>query len=405
MDAKDAYQRTSALLDDYLEPLSMLHRRGPLRAMADLVRGILWSGSVQLTNACRVFAQTSEDLGYEVDRLSTQLANPKWDHREWMAAVLGYLADRVEADDLIAIDGTDLAKPYARNMQWQCIVQDASRRDKPLVPGYWCFGAYAWKDPSQQLHSLLLRPWSQDSPDFISENALIDRWFWSLHQALGDKGIWLMDRGFDRPEILASLLRFRKRWIVRLRSDRPLIGPDGLRKPAHVLAKEALAAGTPRGHAVTVKVRLPTEQVRQAPHAPTLWLVIPTYATGEDEHRLLLTCGLIDQHAGRRQVRHHYALRWRAEDARRMFGQLWHIEKFLTRSFLSLERMLACVALASRFIVEMQQQLPDVCDEIAGQLLRLLVDDDPIIPAYRVVRGLPVLIARAKGVYAMTLNA
>ena len=88
-----------------------------------------------------------------------------------------------------------------------------------------------------------------------------------------------------------------------------------------------------------------------------------------------------------------------------MFGQLWHIEKFLTRSFLSLERMLACVALASGFIVEMQQQLPDVCDEIDGQLLRLLVDDDPIIPAYRVARGLPVLIARAKGVYAMTLNA
>ncbi len=405
MDAMDAYRRTSALLDDFLDPLGMLHARGPLRAMGDLVRGILWSGSVQLSNACRMFTQSADELAYEVDRLSAQLANRKWDHREWMAAVLEYLADRVEPDALIAIDGTDLAKPYARKMQWQCIVQDASRRDKPLGPGYWCFGAYAWQASSQQLHSLLLRPWSQEAPDFISENALIDRWFWSLHQALGDKGIWLMDRGFDRPEILASLLRFRKRWIVRLRGDRSLIGPDGIRKPARVLAKEALAVGMPRGHAVTVKVRLPPEQVRQLPHAPTLWLVIPTYALGDDEPWLLLTCGLIDQHAGRRQVRHHYALRWRAEDARRMFGQIWHMERFLTRSFLSLERILACVALASGFIIEMQQQLPEVCDEIAGQILRLPVDEEPTLPAYRVIRGLPVLIARAKGVYAMTVNA
>ncbi len=44
MDAKDAYQRTSALLDDFFEPLGTLHTRRPLRAMGDLVRGILRSG-------------------------------------------------------------------------------------------------------------------------------------------------------------------------------------------------------------------------------------------------------------------------------------------------------------------------------------------------------------------------
>ena len=97
MDAKDAYQRTSALLDDFLDPLGMLHARGPLRAMGDLVRGILWSGSVQLSNACRIIAQSANELAYEVDRLSVQLANRKWDHREWMAATK---ADANQAFDL-----------------------------------------------------------------------------------------------------------------------------------------------------------------------------------------------------------------------------------------------------------------------------------------------------------------
>jgi len=46
-----------------------------------------------------------------------------------------------------------------------------------------------------------------------------------LRQATAGRSIWLMDRGADRPEMLASLLRVQPRWIVRLRSDRRLMGP------------------------------------------------------------------------------------------------------------------------------------------------------------------------------------
>jgi hypothetical protein len=50
--------------------------------------------------------------------------------------------------DPIAVDATELAKPYARHMEFQCTVRDASGRakaggqDEPLVPGYWVLGAY-----------------------------------------------------------------------------------------------------------------------------------------------------------------------------------------------------------------------------------------------------------------------
>lgn len=407
MDAKDAFHCTSALLRDYLERFDMCTSRGPLRALGNLVSGILWTGSVQLTNAARLLADTPLRLAHEADRLSLQLENRHWDHREWMAAVLQSLADQVQPDDLIPIDGTDLAKPYARRMQWQCTVQDASRPYKPLVQGYWCFGSYAWKPTAEMLHSLILRPWSQNAPGFVSENDCIDRWFWSIHQALGDKGIWLMDRGFDRPEIFTSLLRFQKRWIVRIRDNRTLIGPQGQCKPAIQWALEALATRPERGLAVTLPVRLPPERVRQAPEAPPLWLVVPTYGYGQgkEERWLLLTRGLIGNHVGPRQIRHDYALRWRAEDARRFFGQIWHFEKFLTRSFLALERMLTCVTLASGFITLLQEHEPDICNWLENSVLRLPQDDEPQIRAYRIARGLSILAGSAKEVYSMTVNA
>src|SRR3990172_8659649 len=117
MNAAGVYRRVSALLHDYLHSLGMTASAGPLRAMAELTAGILWTGSVQLTNAARLFARTPSELEHAVKRLSEHLADPRWDHREWAAAVLADQARHVKDDDLIPMDATELAKPYARRMQ------------------------------------------------------------------------------------------------------------------------------------------------------------------------------------------------------------------------------------------------------------------------------------------------
>ena len=64
---------------------------------------------------------------------------------------------------------------------------------------------------------------------------------------------------------------------------------------------------------------------------------------------MLLTCGLHGPHMGIRQVRRMYARRWRAEDAQRFFGQLWHVERYLTRASGAWERLLGGVVCAGGF--------------------------------------------------------
>lgn len=398
MNETDVYSKLSSLLNEYLHPLGMLASRGPLRAMAELVHGIVFTCSVQLSNAGRMMVDRPRPLRRVVDRLSAHLSDPNWNHGEWAAAVLQYLAEAVEDDDLIPIDGTELAKPYARRMQYAHTIRDASRPGDPLVNGYWCFGVHHWKPEHSSLSPLMLRPWSTLQPGFRSENDLMDQWFWTLRQATAGRGIWLIDRGGDRPELLAPLLRVQKRWIVRLRQDRRLLGPDGTIRPAGQWADWALSNRPERGRAVTLPVSLPVGDVVQANGPVPLWLVVPTYTfirNGKQDRWLLLTRGLIDQHVGPRQARYTYALRWRAEDGKRFLGQLWHAERFLTRSFLALERMLWCVCLAGGFVAMLQREQPNLCEELESEVL--YHDKEPTIPGYRLARGIQAIATQAVG--------
>lgn len=392
MSAGSVYPQVSALLRDYLKPLGMLVQAGPLRVLRELTAGIVYTGSVQLTNAARLFATTPHTLAKAVERMSAHLCDESWDHRDWAGEVLKLQADAVAEDDLIPLDGTELAKPYARRMQYLATIKDASRVGDPLVNGYWCWGAYHWGIDQRTLNPLMLRPWSTLQPGFLSENDLITRWMWTLREATAGRGIWLIDRGADRPEILSSLLQIQKRWIVRLREDRPLIGPDGTVRSAGAWATWALANRPERGKAVTLPVSLPPDQVRQYGTPPALHLLVPTYSffrNGKVDRWVLLTCGLIGHHVGPRQVRHDYALRWRAEDGKRFLGQVCHVERFLVRSFVALERLLWCVTLAGGFFSELHRREPQLSQQLQKEVMYW--DEDCILPVYRLARGLQTL--------------
>jgi hypothetical protein len=135
---------------------------------------------------------------------------------------------------------------------------------------------------------------------------------------------------------------------------------------------------------------------------PNLWLVAPTYRFGNNQRWVLLTCGLVDQRAGPRQIRRGYGLRWRAEDGKRFIGQLIHAEKFLTHSFLALERMLWCVCLAGGFLALLQREEEQLCQEIAEEVIYW--ENAYKLPVYRLLRGLQAISTRA-GNTAVLVNA
>ena len=87
----------------------MLREVGPLRVMRELTTGIVFTGSVQLTNAARLFCTTANQLSGAIERMGHHLEDESWDHRDWAGAILHQQAGFVEEDDLIPIDGIELA--------------------------------------------------------------------------------------------------------------------------------------------------------------------------------------------------------------------------------------------------------------------------------------------------------
>src|SRR3982750_1781969 len=111
---ENAHGRVTSLLREYVRPLGMLCEAGPLRVMRELTAGTVFTGSVQLTNAARLFATTPNQLSRAVERMGGHLADESWDHRDWAGEVLRLQAQAVAEGDLLPLDATELAKPYAR---------------------------------------------------------------------------------------------------------------------------------------------------------------------------------------------------------------------------------------------------------------------------------------------------
>jgi hypothetical protein len=396
MSAGSTWRRVGESLSDYCSAVGLEGKAGLNRALRELVEGIVWESSIQLTNAARRFCREAGALHAAGKRLSEHLGDKRVDHRPWLQGLWAYQGSFVQEHDPIAIDATELAKPYAKHLEYQCTVRDASGKAKaggheePLVPGYWVLGAYHWQERGRILSPLMLVPYSQNQPGFKSENDCWQKAFYDLQAATGGRGVWVLDRGNDRPEIFKSLLLVQARWIVRLREDRPLIGPDGTLRAAGVWADQALVTRPERGRAVTLPVKLPLAGGRCS---ETLHLVVTTYRFGKKRERLvLLTRGLIGRHVGPRQVRRMYGRRWRAEDAKRFFGQLWHVERFLTRSYVALERVLGCVTCAGGFLADLQRANPDLAQTLQEEVTYLTSDEK--VPCYRMARGIQALALR-----------
>ena len=117
MDDQDVYLRVSGLRNDYLKPLGMLRDRGPLWVLRELTHGVVFTASVQLSNAARRWARDARQRRRGVERLSRDgpteagITAKGRSLTPEASRMLRLSAEEVEEDDLIPIDATARAKP------------------------------------------------------------------------------------------------------------------------------------------------------------------------------------------------------------------------------------------------------------------------------------------------------
>jgi len=302
---------------------------------------MLASGSCLLSQIGRRI-QDGTTLAHREKRFSRGLDRRGWWQEALRRRLLARAAGDVGREDLIAVDLSDVSKPYARKLEYLDTVRDGSR--KTIGPGYWLYEAWH-VDASGQPLPLQLFPYSTKDPTFVSEN---EEWLgglYNLMDALDGKGILMIDRGADRWKLMKELLKRPQCWIIRQTGDRHLVGPGRERQRALAWAKDALAQ---QNTAQALRVRLP--------QSPTpLWLVVAPPRSKEQRPFMLLCRVPWKRHIARRALAA-YHLRWRAEDAMRALKQGLGLETFLVRSMRRIDRMVLIALLVMHFVAQRLRQ-------------------------------------------------
>lgn len=253
---------------------------------------------------------------------------------------------------VVAVDTSDIVKPYAGAMEYLSQVYDGSTK-ATHEPGYNFISVTAVTD--EGVVPLYGHLYSNVAPDWRSENAHMLEAFAAVRQATGGKGIFVIDRGGDRLAFFEDFLENRDDFVIRLNGKRMLVRQhDGRVLSALEMAQEAKFT-----HGQTVEVekdgvceqkiwRYGSVRIRVPGFLQyRLWLVVIS-GFGEESIMLLtkLASGgeLLLQRAG------NYLCRWRCEEEIRFLKQGFELEDVRVLKYVRLQNIMVFAVIAIGFL-------------------------------------------------------
>jgi len=365
------------------------------RFVGQMIFGIQAAQDVKLSNIGRALGEEIE-LKKTEERLSHHLAEPGLG-QTINEAVAREAARRVRDDTLIVIDPTDIRKTYARRMPYLARVRDGSTGE--LVPGYWSCAAVACEPERRRLIPLHLRLWSADAPDFVSENEQILGVVDTLRGAIGNRGIYVIDRGGDRMKLFNPFLERQMRFIVRLVGDRHLIvrgqarEARGLAEGCRMLHAEKLVREVD-GREHIHRLEYGFRRVRLPGRTEELTLVV-VHGLGEEPLMLLTNVPVRPSRTSLWFIVQGYLARWMVEEAIRFIKQSYRLEDLRVLDYDRLRNLVALVLAAAYFAAVWlgeRLRLTILCRRVAKLSKRFF--GVPQFHYYALADGIRTLLAR-----------
>jgi hypothetical protein len=189
------------------------------RFVSEMVYGIQASQSVLLTEIGRTLEERIP-LHKTEDRLSRNLQRSALEDTV-QHNLLRMAAGHIGPNTLLVLDPSDVAKKYAKKMEYLATVRDGSAHD--LAQGYWTLHVIGTEVGSTRMVPLYQRLYSAQAPGFVSENEEILRAVNTVRRHLEGRGIWVVDRGGDRINLFDPLLDARERFLIRLVGSRHVV--------------------------------------------------------------------------------------------------------------------------------------------------------------------------------------
>jgi hypothetical protein len=319
------------------------------RFVSEMIYGIQARQSVMLTEVSRSLEEPTTIKKTE-ERLSRQLARRGLGEAV-QHNVLSKAAQRIKDDTLLIIDLSDIRKRYARKMQYLAKVRDGS--EGQIADGYWVCSVVGAETERNGIIPMYQRLYSAAAPDFISENDELLKCVDTICSHVDKRGIWVMDRGGDRGDLLRPFLDRSIRFLIRLVGDRHLVFAG---KPR--LARE-LARDCPYLYSETiVKEDKGKERVFQLdfgfrkvflPDREEQLYLLVIKGLGNQPLMLLTNVALRRSRKLLWNMVRSYFRRWAIEESIRFWKQSYDVENIRVLGYTSLQNMMPLVLAVSYF--------------------------------------------------------
>jgi len=244
----------------------------------------------------------------------------------------------------IAVDPSDIIKPYGRDFDYLDIVRDASDREKRKGTGYSTVQIEATNHNHVNL-PLAQETFSTKHPDYRSWYDFIGRCILNVLSHIGKDATWLFDRGFDASDFYSILGGLDINWVVRQLQTRNVILGNG-----DTMLMSDLAASINKPHEIetpyidkkshevkTCPVRFGFAPVRLPGQSGRYWMIVITGLRSED--MVLLTNEDIRGVKQAARIVLAYMRRWGIEEGIRCWKQKTGVEDFRVRNWNSIRRM------------------------------------------------------------------
>ena len=342
--------KIKAQITRFAHKISGGYKKPVRKWMIQMLYGIQASKDVKLSNIARSLNEEIPLIKTET-RLSRNLG--RTDLTEPInGKLIAEGGKRIQQETVIALDLSDLDKPYAEKMEYLALVRDGSTGETKSK-GYWLIDVLGADVEGEDLIPLYGELYSQEANNFRSENRQILNAMDRVMEGIGQKGIWAIDRGGDRSRLFKGFLERKIRFVVRLVGDRDLILKDGQKKNS---LKIAWGCHCPHQRELTIEkdgeTKKKTISVGQIgvklPFAGQPLFLVVVKGFGE-KPMMLLTNVTVKSH-GVMRILEIYLTRWKCEESYRFIKQAYNLEDVRVLSYTALRNMMVLVQAVFYFV-------------------------------------------------------
>jgi len=318
-------------IQKYSHRISKGFSRPKKRFIAQMLFGIQASRDIKLSNVSRSLNEEIKLIQTE-KRLSRHLSSK--DITESLhTCLVKEGASKIQADTVLALDLSDINKPFAKKMEYLSHVWNGSEGQPGH--GYWIceiIGASVKEESVIPLYSSL---YSHEAKGFESENDEILKAIETVNAYAKGRGIWTMDRGADRKILVAELGKMNLRFVIRSKGNRKVKDFKGTFRSIQDILKEIdyteryKVAIDKEGYTEAIEVSLGVKEDLKIADVPVRLVAIKGFG---QEVMLLITN--VDKDS--RDILEIYLTRWKCEESFRFLKQEYHAEDIRVRSYMSL---------------------------------------------------------------------